>query len=789
MTFRLNHGLTLLVAVLFAASASAQSPDPVGAWEYTATQGGQPVTTGLLVVPSEGLDGRFSSREFGFDSAVTDASVTMDGEDLTYSGTFTVQGQALPMTVNAVVSNDGLTGVLSVEGQAQLAFTAQRAISTPIRPSGPTPRPVRQPVESDLPQTNDAMFAPLDLPTPNQYRASDGRPGTDYWQNEADYQIAVSLDPATHTIAGTVTLTYTNNSPYTLPYIWMHLEQNLFAPGSRGALRTPADSRWRGSFEDGGYRLGQVTVDRQPVDPLVDDTRMRIDLPDALEGDGGMVSVTVPYSFVIPEYGADRMGRLDTERGMIYELAQWYPRAVVYDDVHGWNALPYLGQGEFYLNYGDYDLELTVPSTMTVVSTGELENPQEVYTRAQRDRLAQARRSTNRVYIVEPDEVGTSSAHPSQSGTTTWRFRAENVRDVAWAASASFILDAANAAVELADGSTNNVLIMSAYPHEGLGTPEEPGWEEATRFGRASILNNSRWYPYPYPVAISVAGVVGGMEYPMFQFSGVGRRHMSLFGVIDHELGHNWFPMIVGSDERRYAWMDEGFNSFLNTFSNVTFYDENEDRSIAGYGMSDEARVVRLTQGAAAAGFMSEDWAQGQPIMTYPDRVRREALGFLAYRKPAKGLLLLRNEILGPERFDSAFKEYINRWAYKHPQPADFFRTIENASGEDLDWFWRGWFYETGQFDQAIVALEDNIDDAYALATIENLRELVMPAVVEFTFADGSTERVTLPAESFMESDTASATMDLNGRTVTSVQLDPDGAFPDADVSNNQRSM
>jgi hypothetical protein len=789
MTPRRTHGLTLFLAVLFAASASAQAPDPTGAWQYTATQGGQPVTTGLLVVPADGLDGRFSSREYGFDSAVTDATVTMDGEDLTYSGVFTVQGQALPITVNAVVSPDGLTGVLAVEGQAMLAFTAERAISTPLRPSGPTPRPVRQPVTTGLPATNDAMFAPLDLPTPNVYRASDGRPGTDYWQNEADYKIAASLDPATNTITGTVTLTYTNNSPYPLQHLWMHLEQNLFAPASRGALRTPADSRWRGSFADGGYRLGQILVDRQPVSPMVDDTRMRVDLPDALEGDGGMVSVSVPYSFVIPQYGADRMGRLDTERGTVYELAQWYPRVAVYDDVHGWNALPYLGQGEFYLEYGDYDVELTVPSTMTVVATGELQNPNDVYTRTQRDRLSRARQSASTVHIVTPDEVGTPAARPSQTGTTTWRYRAENVRDVAWAASTSFILDAANAAVQLADGSTNNVLVMSAYPHEGLGTRDNPGWEEATRFGRAAILNNSRWYPYPYPVAISVAGVVGGMEYPMFQFSGVNARFMSLFGVIDHELGHNWFPMIVGSDERRYAWMDEGFNSFLNTFSNHTFYDENTDRSIAGYGMGDSTRVVRLTQGPAAADFMRQDWAQDQPIMTYPDRVRSTALGFLAYRKPAKGLLLLRDQILGPERFDSAFKTYIQRWAYKHPQPADFFRTIENVAGEDLDWFWRGWFYETGQFDQAIAGLEVNGEIGLAIATIENRLELVMPAVVEFTFADGSTERVTLPAESFMESDTAAAAVSLDGRTVRSVQLDPEGVFPDNDVSNNRRAM
>ena len=638
-----------------------------------------------------------------------------------------------------------------------------------------------------LPETNDALFAPLALPTPNQYRSADGRPGPAYWQQRNDYRIEAALDPATHTVTGTVRLTYTNNSPHDLPFVWMHLEQNLFAPASRGALRTPPDSRWRGSFPEGGYRLGAVTVDGEAVTPVVDDTRMRLDLPEAVEADGGVVDIEVDYSFVIPEYGADRMGRLDTERGVVYELAQWYPRIAVYDDVNGWNTMPYLGQGEFYLGYGDFEMALTVPTSMTVVATGTLLNPEAVYTEDQQARLAEAQQSPSRVYLVRPEEVGTEAARPAQTGTTTWRYRAENVRDVAWAASEAFILDAATASVPQADGSVNDVLIMSAYPHEGLGTPEEPGWEEATRFGRASILNNSRWYPYPYPVAISVAGVVGGMEYPMFQFSGVGARYMSLFGVIDHELGHNWFPMIVGSDERRYAWMDEGFNSYLNTFSNVTFYDENEDSSIAGYGMSDSTRIIRLTEGPAAAEFIRQDYSADQPIFTYPDRIRREALGWLAYRKPAKGLLLLRNEIVGPERFDAAFRAYIQRWAYKHPQPADFFRTVEDVTGEDLDWFWRGWFMTTDRFDQALTDLA--VEDGVATATVENRAGLVLPTTVTFRFADGSTEAAAIPAEAYFSTDTAAARVALDGRTLVGARLDAEADYPDDDASNDARDL
>lgn len=638
-----------------------------------------------------------------------------------------------------------------------------------------------------FPETNDALFAPLDLPAPTAYRAADGRPGPAYWQNRNDYDIEVALDPATHTVTGTVRLTYTNESPLPLDHLWVHLEQNLFAPESRGARRTPPDSRWRGSFPEGGYTLGAVTVDGRAVEPVVTDTRMRLDLGAPLEARGGTVEVEIPYSFVVPEYGADRMGRLETARGTVYELAQWYPRVALYDDVSGWNAMPYLGQGEFYLGYGDFEVAITVPSTMTVVATGRLVNEEDVYTEAQLDRLEAARRSAERVYLIEPDEVGTDAAHLRSSGTTTWRYAAETVRDFAWAASEAFILDAATARVELEGGRTNEVLVMSAYPHEGIGTPDDPGWEEATRFGRASILNNSRWYPYPYPVAISVAGIVGGMEYPMLHFSSVEARFMSLFGVVDHELGHNWFPMIVGSDERRHAWMDEGFTSYLNAFSNVAFYDENEDPTIAGYGLSDSTRIVRLTEGPAAAEFLRQEYAADQPVMTYPDRIRRPALGWLAYRKPAKGLLLLRDEVVGPDRFDAAFREYIRRWAFKHPQPADFFRTIEDVTGEDLDWFWRGWFYTTDRFDQALVGLD--VEDGHAVATVENRLGLVLPTTVEFTFADGTTATATIPAEAYFSTDTAAARVPLAGRTLISARLNASGDYPDDDLSNDARDL
>ncbi len=632
-------------------------------------------------------------------------------------------------------------------------------------------------------QQPNPAFARLDLPTPNAYRDGDGRPGPDYWQNRNDYHIAARLDPATNTVTGTVTLTYTNDSPEALPYLWMYLEQNLFAPDSRGARRTPPDSRWRGSFPEGGFRLGTVRVGGTPVTPVVDDTRMRLDLPAPVAAKGGRVEVTMDYSFVVPEYGADRMGRFPAAQGTVYEIAQWYPRVAVYDDVSGWNTLPYLGQGEFYLGYGDFDYEITVPAEMTVVGTGALLNEADLFTAEQRDRLARARRSTSRVRIVEPGEVGTPAASAARSGMTTWRFRAENVRDVAWAASTSFIYDAANAAIRQDDGDVHDVFIQSAYPAEGISAdPATPGWEEATRYSRASILNNSQWYPYPYPVAISVGGVVGGMEYPMFQFSGITARGQSLFGVIDHELGHNWFPMIVGSDERRYAWMDEGFNTYLNTVSNTAFYDQNEDRTLPFTGLGDSTRVRRLTTGDAAAGFARLPYSADQPMMTYPDRIRSEALGWLAYRKPGKGLMLLHDVILGPERMDAAFKTYIRRWAYKHPQPADFFRTVEDVAGEDLGWFWRGWFYSTDRYDAALAGVR--VEGDMATATVENRLPLVFPATVEFRFSDGSAERVVVPVEAFVNGPGTARVM-LNGRTPVEARLDPTGVMPDDDRSND----
>ncbi len=611
-------------------------------------------------------------------------------------------------------------------------------------------------------QAQPTAFAPLELPAPSLQRMASGEPGPAYWQQRVDYHIAATLDASTHRIRATQTVTYTNHAPVALEALWLQLDQNLFAEGSLGdALITP-DSRWRGAFSGGGFQITRIEVihNNRRYTPryLIDDTRMRLALEEPLAPNGGQLKLEIDFGFTVPEYGADRMGRLQVARGTIYEIAQWYPRLYVFDDVHGWNVAPYLGQGEFYLEYGDFELELTVPRNFIVVATGKLLNPEEVLTPTQRQRLEQARQSADPVFIITPDEVGRPETRPSGSGPLTWRFRAENVRDVAWAASPAFIWDAA---------SWQEVLVMSVYPHEGLGTPEQPGWEASTRYVRHSIAHYSEhWFPYPYPVAINVAGVVGGMEYPMIVFCSVRARGEALFGVTDHEIGHSWFPMIVGSDERRYAWMDEGFNTFINYYAHQAFYGSTSRRS----QLMEAAYIARMMQ----------DTLLHQPIMTYPDHIRPQALGFVAYRKPGYGLRLLREYVLGPERFDEAFRTYIRRWAFKHPQPADFFRTIENVAGEDLDWFWRGWFYTTDLLDQAIDSVQVSPEET--VVQLHNRQHLVFPVVLEATYADGRTMRHRFPVALWATG--VRQQVRLPG-SVVRLQLDPDGLLPDIDRTNN----
>ncbi len=614
-----------------------------------------------------------------------------------------------------------------------------------------------------LPPTNQQMFAPLELPDPTGVRSPTGEPGYEYWQQTSDYEIRVRLDPEAHRVSGSEVISYTNNSPEALEFLWIQLEQNLFSPDSRGDF-VNSGSRWRGSFPGGGLELTKVEVvqdgGRYTPGTSIDDTRIRVDLASALAPSGGEVQIEFEWSFLVPEYGADRMGRFNGEDGWVYELAQWYPRMYVYDDLDGWNPMPYLGQGEFYLDYGDFDVEITVPRDFIVVAGGLLTNPGEVFTADQQRQWERASSSDETVVIVGADDIGTPSHRPSGSGELTWKYRLENARDFSWAASRAFILDGA---------SWDGTLLLSAYPREGIGTAEAPGWERSTEYLLHTIpFYSEQWFRYPYPVAVNVAGVVGGMEYPGIVFCSVQARGQGLFGVTDHEFGHTWFPMIVGSDERRYAWMDEGFNTFLNHYSNLAFYGDGAQRA---------ARTGAPNITAQMLAPISD-----QPIETQPDLLRREGLGFMAYRKPGYGLILLREVVLGPERFDAAFRSYIDNWAFKHPKPADFYRSMEEVSGEQLSWFWRGWFRTTELLDQAIEGVESA--EGSTRIRLTNREGLVMPTHLRIELADGSVVEKRLPAEIWARSDEFTLELTLDGVPVK-VSLDPAGMLPDVDRTND----
>ncbi|MDR0793963.1 MAG: M1 family metallopeptidase, partial [Chitinophagaceae bacterium] len=522
----------------------------------------------------------------------------------------------------------------------------------------------------------------------NSYRSASGVPGPAYWQNRADYTINVALDTAAKTVSGTVVITYTNNSPDELPFVWLQLDQNVYRNDSRGELTSPVTGgRFTNKeFTEGhvlkSVNVGQIkagaTANLSKANYTVTDTRMQINLSNPLKH-GDKLQIKIDYSFTVSQYGTDRMGRLHTRNGWIYEIAQWYPRMAVYDDVLGWNPLPYLGAGEFYLEYGDIQYNVSAPSDMIVVGSGELLNPNEVLTAQQIARLNSARNSDKTVNIRSAEEAAKAAPQNAKS-VNTWKFKCVQTRDVAWAASTAFIWDAAR--INLPSGK--KVLAQSVYPAE---SDSANAWQRSAEFTKASIELSSRWYEFTYPVATNVAGIVNGMEYPGIVFCSYRAKGGGLWGVTNHEFGHNWFPMIVGSNERKYPWMDEGFNTFIN---DVDAQDFNNGEFAMGRMRNMNAQRV------------AKSFERAESILTVPDVLQAANLGVDAYFKPAMGLNLLRNYILGKERFDFAFKSYVKNWAFKHPTPYDFFHCMENASGEDLSWFWRGWFINNWKLDQAV---------------------------------------------------------------------------------------
>ena len=607
-------------------------------------------------------------------------------------------------------------------------------------------------------------------------RSASGKPGHAYWQNSADYIIDVNLNESTKEISGSETITYTNNSPDALDFLWMQLDQNLFKIDSRGKSIVPirgSRNGDKGQNFDGGYGINTIQLiykkGRRSTEVnttyTIVDTRMKVNLPKALEANGGTVGIKIDFSFTSPDYGSDRMGVLETKNGRVFTLAQWYPRMCVYDDVSGWNTLPYLGAGEFYLEYGTFDVNITAPSTHIVVCSGALLNPSEVYTQEQQNRLKKAEASDATVMIRSESEVTQPSSRPTNSPTLTWKFRIENSRDVAWASSAAFILDAAR--INLPSGKKS--LAMSAYPVESVG---QDGWSRSTEYTKASVEHYSeKWLEYPYPAAINVAGNEGGMEYPGIVFCNYESKTARLWGVTDHEFGHIWFPMIVGSNERLHAWMDEGFNTFINSLSTDAFNNgEYKERKTNMHQMSSVFVNDRL-----------------EPIYTSPDNVKERNLGVLAYYKPSMGLVLLREQILGPERFDEAFTAYIDRWAYKHPTPDDFFRTMENVAGEDLRWFWRSWFINSWKLDQAVTGVKyvKNDPTQGAIITIENLEQMPMPVVIELKTKSGNVTRKTLPVEIWKRNVSWEFKVDTT-EELAKVVIDPDYVLPDVNSLNNK---
>ncbi|MCA6486102.1 MAG: M1 family metallopeptidase [Chitinophagaceae bacterium] len=607
----------------------------------------------------------------------------------------------------------------------------------------------------------------------NEFRSASGEPGPRYWQNKVDYQIDVELNDATNEIKGFEIVTYTNNSPQKLPYLWMQLDQNLFRKDSRGSAITPySGSRngGRGQDFDAGYKITSVKWIKEKnvlvdIPFMIDDTRMQLFLPKDLPAGGGKIQFKIEFSFISPEYGSDRMGIQTTKNGKIFTVAQWYPRMCVYDDVMGWNSIPYTGPGEFYLEYGDFDVKITAPSSLAVVASGELVNASEIYSPVHLSRWKQAASSEKTVIIRGADEIG-QPIHPTKTALT-WHYKINQSRDFAWGASSAFILDAAS--IKLPSGK--KCMAISAYPIESDG---KNAWGRSTEYVKASIEHYSaKWLEYPYPAATAVAGNPGGMEYPGIVFCSLRAKTMGLWGVHDHEFGHTWFPMIVGSNERLYGWMDEGFNTFINALSTEVF-NNGEYKPRAKTNMHNAGRF--LTNPTL------------EPILSNgPDNLKERNNGTLLYNKPAVGLHLLRDQILGEKRFDYAFQTYIRNWAFKHPTPDDFFRTMENAAGESLQWFWRGWFVHNWKHDvgvREVKYINNNDFTKGSLITIDNLEKLVMPVILEVKMKSGATQRIKLPVDIWMRN-TSWTFPFASEEEIESVTYDPDKVLPDSNESND----
>lgn len=683
-------------------------------------------------------------------------------------------------------------------------------------------------------------FEQLDelLPTPNVYRAADGSPGHQYWQQRADYKIQVSLNDETQTLKGSETITYYNHSPNAISYLWVQLDQNRFHKESNTykSMTFEMDDNpsyqammwWAGVNSEHGYKISNVRdANGKPLPYTIVGTMMRIDLPQPIAPKGGTFTFSLDWEHKIID--ANKMGGrggyeyFPEDGNYLYEIAQWFPRMCVYDDVNGWQNKQFLGRGEFALPFGNYEVAITVPADHIVAATGELQNAKEVLSKTQLKRLEEAKKSDKPVLIVTEEEARENEKSRAKN-TKTWVFKAENVRDFAWASSRKFIWDAMQV-----DVNGRKVWAMSFYPKEG-----NPLWgEKSTNVVALTLKTYSRYtFDYPYPVTISVHGPVFGMEYPMICFNGgrpnpdgsvPDRTKYAMISVIIHEVGHNFFPMIVNSDERQWTWMDEGFNSFLQYLTEQEVPKQAWAKDVVSPYPSRRGPAKNIVP------YMKSAPDQMVPIMTNSEQILQ--FGNNAYGKPATALNILRETILGHELFDYAFKTYAQRWKFKHPQPADFFRTMEDASGVDLDWFWRGWFYSTEPCDIAIASVvhytaqkdsdkspfetkvfpkekyQQMMERIEATSGIrfteaekriykdENLHfysvkfknegGLIMPVIVELKFADGTSRIERLPAEIWRYNDQEISKVFVSDKPVVAIVLDPNEETADIDTTDN----
>ena len=638
---------------------------------------------------------------------------------------------------------------------------------------------IAQAVAPAIPTANSydprLAFAPLTLPDPvNAYRSSNGAPGPSYWQNRADYAMHATLDTADKVLRNDEVITYTNNSPDTLPSVWLHMEQNTYRRDSRMMLANGGQPRRRKPVADDetnpngrstqGFELDSVEVEqgsaRMKAETVVSDTRMQIRLPQPLSPHGGVVRIHIRYHYTIPGVWGGRTSWGTSKQGDIYDIAQWYPRMCVYDDLHGWDTLPYIGS-EFYLEYGDFDYSVTVPSNMTVAGSGELVNAAQVLPAQELARFHQAQGSDKTVMIRSVEDVNAALAHPA-SGTKTWHFRMQSTRDVSWSASPVFVWDAAR--IDLPGGKTS--LAESFYPPESAG---DAAWGRSSEYVKDTVERFSKhWYVYPWPAAINVAGFSTGMEYPGIVFDGIDDAGKTLFWITAHEIGHSWFPMIVGSNERRNAFMDEGFNTFIDIEESADFqngvYGPKRDSEYSAGGEPADTILKVLDDSAAPVLLMPAD-AYTWPL-THP----------VSYFKGAYGMTLLRDQILGPDRFDWAFRKYIHDWAFKHPSPSDFFREMDSEGGEELDWFWRGWYMHNWRFDMAVTKIDGNA------VTLVNKGQLVLPADVEVKFTDGTTTRFRVPVETW---ESKAELVWTGEKPIASATIDPNHVLPDDDRADN----